>query len=69
MRTAKSLSMEPEGPGITWIRALLRLAAPTGERFAEELKILRRRIEIVHQAGVSHDVEPAGAPRLDAPDG
>jgi len=61
--------MEPEGPGVTWIRALLRLSVPTGERFAEEMKVVRRRMEVVHAAAVPYDVEPAGAPRLDAPDG
>ncbi len=60
--------MEPEGPVIIWTRSLLRLPAATGERFAEEWKSVRRRVEVVHATAASHDVEPAGAPRLDAPD-
>ena len=60
--------MESDRAAILWTRALLGLSAPLGERFAEEWKIVKRRVEVVHQAVVSHDAEPAGAPRLDVAD-
>ena len=61
-------TMEPDQPAIAGIRALLKLTAGAGERLPEEWKIVGRRIEVVHDTAVSHDTEPAGAPRLDAPD-
>ena len=56
--------MESDRAAILWTRALLGLPAPLGERFAEEWKIVARRIEAVHSLPVSRDTEPAGAPRL-----
>jgi hypothetical protein len=51
---------------VALVRALLNLPAETGERFADEWKIVRRRIEIVHGASIPRETEPAGAPRLAA---
>ncbi len=59
--------MEPES-AIAATRALLNLPPETGERFADEWKIVRRRIEIVHRVSLPRDTEPAGAPRLAASD-
>jgi hypothetical protein len=61
--------MDPDRSVIAWTRALLGLPAEAGERFSEEWTAVARRIEIVHGLRVSHDTEPAGAPRLDAPNG
>jgi hypothetical protein len=60
--------METGRSALTWIRALLKLAADTGERFPEEWAVIERRIESVHSLPVPHDAEPAGAPRLERPD-
>ncbi|HLW60241.1 MAG TPA: hypothetical protein VKV57_10025 [bacterium] len=57
--------MEPDRSVVGWTRTLLKLPAEVGERFAEEWKIVARRIELVHAVPVSHDIEPAGAPRLE----
>lgn len=57
--------MESDQPVIAPIRTLLRLSAEMGERLREEWEVVVRRAEIVHNLAVSHDVEPAGAPRLD----
>jgi hypothetical protein len=59
--------MEPDRSVAGWIRSLLKLPAEVGERFAEEWKTVARRIERVHTVPVSHDTEPAGAPRLERP--
>ncbi len=59
--------MEPES-AIAAIRALLKLPPETGERFAEEWKTVRRRIEVVHGVRLPPHTEPAGAPRLQAHD-
>ena len=56
--------MESDRPITAGTRALLRLPATSGERFPEEWKIVARRIEAVQTHPVSHDTEPAGAPRL-----
>ena len=61
--------MEPDQPVITSIRTLLRLSAESGERLPEEWRVVARRVEIIHNLPVSHDVEPAGAPRLHVPHG
>ncbi len=53
---------------IAWTRTLLKLPAEPGQRFPEEWKIVERRVETVHRTPVSHEIEPAGAPRLDVPD-
>ncbi len=46
-------------PAVASIRALLNLPPETGERFPEEWKIVRRRIEIVHSVSLPRDTEPA----------
>jgi hypothetical protein len=46
------------------VRALLDLPTESGERFSEEWKIVRRRIDIVHGVTLPRETEPAGAPRL-----
>jgi hypothetical protein len=53
---------------IAWTRTLLGLPAGSGDRFQEEWKIVERRVDTVHGTPVSHEIEPAGAPRLDGPD-
>jgi len=60
--------MESDRTAIFWTRTLLGLSAPLGERFPEEWEIVKRRVEVVHRTAVSHEAEPAGAPRLDIPD-
>lgn len=60
--------MEPDQPVIAPIRTLLRLPAGSGERLREECQVVARRVELIHNLAVSHDVEPAGAPRLDVSD-
>ena len=57
--------MEPDRSVMGSTRLLLKLPAEAGERFAEEWKIVARRIELVHAFPVSHDTEPAGSPRLE----
>ncbi len=59
--------MEPDQPAIAQIRTLLNLSAEPGERLPEEWKVVARRVELVHKLPVSHDIDPAGAPRLDVP--
>ncbi len=59
--------MASDQPAIAPIRTLLHLSAGTGERLHEEWQVVVRRVEIIHNLAVSHDVEPAGAPRLDVP--
>lgn len=59
--------MEPEQAAIARTRMLLKLPAESGARFPEEWKIVARRVDVVHATLVSHDIEPAGAPRLDVP--
>jgi len=49
---------------VAWTRALLTLPAERGVHFAEEWDAVKRRIEAVHRAPVTHETEPAGAPRL-----
>ncbi len=56
--------MDSDRPAVAWTRALLDLPEDSGERFPEEWAIVRRRIEMVHGVRLSHDTEPAGAPRL-----
>jgi hypothetical protein len=68
VRAEGRLLVEPDRTAIIWTRTLLGLSTPLGGRFPEEWKIVKHRVEVVHQAAVSHDVEPAGAPRLDVPD-
>ncbi len=46
------------------MRTLLALPDERGALFDEEMARTRRRIDAVHRAAVSHDTEPAGAPRL-----
>jgi hypothetical protein len=57
--------MESDQPVIAPIRALLQLPAGSGERLREEWQVVVRRVAIIHNLAVSHEVEPAGAPRLD----
>lgn len=57
--------MESDQPVIAPIRTLLHLSAGSGERLREEWQVVVRRVEIIHNLAVSHDVDPAGAPRLD----
>jgi hypothetical protein len=57
--------MESDQAAIAITRALIKLPAKAGQRFAEEWTIVARRVEVVHGAPVPHDTEPAGAPRLD----
>jgi hypothetical protein len=59
--------MESDQPAIAGTRMLLKLPAESGARFPEEWRIVARRVEVVHATSVSHEIEPAGAPRLDAP--
>lgn len=54
---------------IAWIHELLKLPAACGPRFPEEWNIVARRVEAVHETPVSHETEPAGAPRLDTSGG
>ena len=60
--------MAPNQAAIAWTRTLLELSAGSGDRFQEEWKIVERRVDTVHRTPVSHEIEPAGAPRLDVPD-
>jgi len=60
--------MAPHQAAIAWTRILLELPAGSGDRFQEEWKIVERRVDTVHRTPVSHEIEPAGAPRLDVPD-
>jgi hypothetical protein len=60
--------MEPHPAAIAWTRTLLTLPGDSGQRFAEEWKIVERRVETVHGTPVSHEIEPARAPRLEVPD-
>jgi hypothetical protein len=60
--------MASDQTAITSVRLLLHLPTETGERFPEEWKIVAHWVEVVHGTPVSHDTEPAGAPRLDVPD-
>lgn len=57
--------MDPDQAAIAWTRALLALPRESGERFAEEWAIVRRRIEAVHSVSLSRETEPAVAPRLE----
>lgn len=59
--------MKPDQSVIAAIRALLRLPPEAGERLPEEWNAVVRQIANVHDVPVSHDIEPAGAPRLDVP--
>ena len=59
--------MEADQHVIAPIRTLLNLPAEPGERLPEEWKVVVRRVAIVHGVSVSHDIDPAGAPRLDVP--
>lgn len=59
--------MAPDQPAIAATRSLLKLPAESGARFPEEWQIVARRMEVVHATSVSHEIEPAGAPRLDTP--
>ena len=59
--------MESDRPVTVHIRTLLRLPAESGERLPEEWGVVVRRVEVIHDLPVSHDTDPAGAPRLDVP--
>ena len=59
--------MESDHAAIANSRALLKLPGEPGPGFAEEWATVRRQVEVVSDALVSHDTEPAGAPRLDVP--
>ncbi|HYM68735.1 MAG TPA: hypothetical protein VEZ44_04000 [bacterium] len=61
--------MERDTSALAWTRALLTLPTETGRDFDDELEAIRRRIKAVHDAPVTHDTEPAGAPRLRRDDG
>ncbi len=56
--------MERDAAARAWLEILLRVRADAGRYFEAEMEATRRRIEAVHRAPVTHDVEPAGAPRL-----
>lgn len=56
--------MDSGRAAVEWVRALLDLPEESGERFSEEWKIVRQRIEAVHSVALPHETEPAGAPRL-----
>lgn len=58
------MPIEPEPSTVAWVRALLNLPFTTGERFADEWMVVRRRIESVHGISLPRETEPAGAPRL-----
>jgi len=60
--------MERDASPSTGMRALLALPDERGALFDEEMARTRRRIDAVHRAAVSHDTEPAGAPRLQPSD-
>lgn len=60
--------MGTDRAAIAWTRTVLTLPVEFGERFPEEWKIVERRVGAVHGTPVSYEIEPAGAPRLDAPD-
>ncbi len=60
--------MERDAAPNTSMRTLLNLPDARGALFDEEMERTRRRIEAVHRAPVSHETEPAGAPRLQPPD-
>jgi len=60
--------MESDQAAIARTRALIKLPAEAGQRFAEEWTSVARRVEVVHGTPVPHETEPAGAPRLDVPD-
>ena len=47
--------------------ALLGVPAEGGPRFQEEWSEITKRIRAVHAARVSHEIEPAGTPRLANP--
>lgn len=50
---------------VAWTRALLALSHTSGERFAEEWKVVRRRIELLHRVSLARETDPAVSPRLD----
>jgi hypothetical protein len=56
--------MDTDAAAIAWTRTALTLPGESGQRFPEEWKIVERRVETVHGTPVSHEIEPAGAPRL-----
>ncbi|HXX37044.1 MAG TPA: hypothetical protein VEP50_02680 [bacterium] len=56
--------MERDASVMAWVRALLTLPGDTGRHFGDEMEAVRRRIETVHRCSVTHDVQPAGTPRL-----
>lgn len=60
----KEEPMDPRRAAVEWVRALLDLPDESGERFSEEWKIVRQRIEAVHSVALPRETEPAGAPRL-----
>ncbi len=60
--------MERDAAARARLEILLGVPADLGRHFETEMETVRRRIEAVHRAPVSHDVEPAGAPRLRRPD-
>lgn len=59
--------MESDQSVIAPIRTLLNLPHEPGERLAEEWKVVAQRVAAIHRIPISHDVDPAGAPRLDVP--
>ncbi len=58
--------MEPDQTAVAWTRTLLALPHTSGERFAEEWKVVRRRIELVHRVSLPRETDPAVSPRLDS---
>jgi len=60
--------MEAHHPAIAWTRTLLTLPDDCGQRFPEEWKVVEQRVQTIQRTPVSYEVEPAGAPRLDALD-
>ena len=56
--------MDSGRAAVEWVRALLDLPGESDERFSEEWKIVRRRIDVVQSVALPRETEPAGAPRL-----
>ncbi|HLN13172.1 MAG TPA: hypothetical protein VK587_08275 [bacterium] len=56
--------MDRDTSRVVELRTLLALPDERGALFDDEMARTRRRIDAVHRAAVSHNTEPAGAPRL-----
>src|SRR5690349_6867621 len=67
-RASEEAPMEAHHPAIAWTRTLLTLSDDCGQRFPEEWKVVEQWVQTIQGTPVSYEVEPAGAPRLDASD-